>query len=110
MYEPLVKSRTLTFGHYPCNKIEVLGFVSVVTVSESEASAEQTLAGLAKLFDSSPELIRDHPMTLVGTPEQIVALLEERRERHGLDPLMLASPSLATLEVFGKEILPRFQA
>ena len=90
--------------------IEVLGFASMVSVTESEARAEQALEGLAKLFGASPGLVREHPMTLVGTPGQILALLEERRERHGIDSLMLASPSLETLEIFGKEIIPRLHA
>jgi probable F420-dependent oxidoreductase len=87
--------------------IEVLGFSSVVHVAGSEAEARDVLEGMARFFDTDPAQVQQHPTTLVGTPSQIVAILEERRERCGIDSIMIAARSTETLEVFGKEIVPR---
>ena len=87
--------------------IEVMGFSGVVHLTETETESAQVLQGMAKMFDTDPATVRAHPMTLVGTPPQIASILEERRERFGLDSVMLAGLSSEALELFGKEILPR---
>ena len=94
------------FGRDP-TRIEVLGFCSVVQVAGSEAEAHGVLEGMARFFDVEPAQVQRHPTTLVGTASQIVSLLEERRERCGIDSVMVAARSTETLEVFGKEIVPR---
>ncbi len=87
--------------------IEVLDFTSVVNVTETEAEADGALAGMAKMFSATVEEIRGHPMTLVGTPDQIVASLEERRAEWDIDSVMLGSGSGTLFERFGAEIIPR---
>ena len=89
------------------SSIEVMGFSGVVQLTESEAQAAATLEGMAKMFDVSVEEVRDHPMTLVGTPAQIAESLERRRENWGIDAQMIGVQSVETAEVFGKEIIPR---
>jgi alkanesulfonate monooxygenase SsuD/methylene tetrahydromethanopterin reductase-like flavin-dependent oxidoreductase (luciferase family) len=89
------------------SSIEVAGFSGVVQLAESEAEAAATLEGMAKMFDVSAEEVRDHPMTLVGTPAQIAESLERRRESWGIDAQMISVQSVEAAEVFGKEIIPR---
>ena len=89
------------------SSIEVAGFSGIVHVAESEAQATKTLEGMSKMFGVGAEEVRDHPMTLVGTPAQMVESLERRRENWGIDAQMIGVQSVETAEVFGKEIIPR---
>jgi probable F420-dependent oxidoreductase len=90
--------------------IEVVSFGNVVNVTESAAQAAQIFQGMAKMFDTEPSVIRDHPAVIVGTPEEIRATLEERRARWGIDAVMVPFSTPAEVETFGKEIVAPLSA
>ncbi len=94
------------FGRDPA-AIEVIDFTGVVNVTETDAETVQALDGMAQVFNTEAAAIREHPLTLIGTPAQIVATLQERRERWGIDAVMVSTLPTETLELFGKEIIPK---
>src|SRR5262249_1178128 len=56
---------------------------SMVTYFEITDDVDGTLERVAAAFGNivSPEVLRDHPLVLVGSLDQVVERLEERRER-----------------------------
>jgi probable F420-dependent oxidoreductase len=63
-------------------EIEIAGYFTVVT--PDAATAEKTAAGFGQMFGLEAEDIIDHPNCLIGTLDQIVDRLVERRERYGI--------------------------
>jgi probable F420-dependent oxidoreductase len=88
--------------------IEVMAFSAVSHITENAEQSAQVIRTTASMFQLDEATTRAHPMVLVGTPAEITATLEERRERWGIGSYMLRSPSPEICEIFGKEILPRF--
>jgi probable F420-dependent oxidoreductase len=56
----------------------------LVRVTESERDADELLDRVARQHDVASELLRESPAVLVGTVKQLVAAIEERRERLGI--------------------------
>ena len=88
--------------------IEVINFVSFTKVCAREADVKQALARVAERFGVDPSEIRQHPLALVGTASEIAESLEERRERSGIDSVMLGAIGSESLELFTQEVIPRF--
>ncbi len=89
------------------DEIEVMLFVPLCRVTESASEAEQVIRGAAAMVQVDEATLRAHPMTLVGTPEEILAAIAERRERWGVRSCMISAPTRELCEIFGKEIIPR---
>ncbi len=87
--------------------IEVMLFAPLCRVTESAAEAAQVIRGAAAMFQLDEPTVRAHPMVLVGTPEQLVEALEERRDRWGVRSCMISAPTRELSETFGKEVIPR---
>ena len=104
-----LRSEAEKLGRDPAS-IEVLDFVSVVHIAENETRAAEATESMAELFGGTAEQVRSHPSTLVGTPEGIAALVAERRERWGIDSLMLVVRDLDAVEKVGRELLPVLRA
>lgn len=87
--------------------VEILQFAFLCRLTQSESETDQVARGLAGMFGVEPSRLRDHPMALIGTPDQMLASLEERRDRWGIGGVMLAAPDGALAEALGKEVIPR---
>ena len=61
-------------------ELEIGAYFTVVT-----PDADRTLAAMAPMFRLTPEQLAEHPHALIGSVEQIVDLLVERRERYGIN-------------------------
>ena len=70
-------------------------------------SATQALAErMAGLFGLTPEAFLSHPISLIGTPEQMIAELKRREHQHGLSLLAINFTSLQQIRDFGEQVLP----
>jgi probable F420-dependent oxidoreductase len=98
-----------TAGRDP-EALEVLNFVSVVQVTESDEETRRSLAGLADFFQADADALGRHPLVLAGTPARIAEEFAERRERLGVDSLMVPARAPEQIEVLAKEVLPRLAA
>jgi probable F420-dependent oxidoreductase len=86
------------------------GFV-LTRLTGSPAETAKAAQALAAIFGGDEKAVRQSPLTLMGTPAEIVEELERRRERYGMRWVLLSGrPSRETLEVFGKEVIPRLKA
>ena len=89
--------------------IAVGGFV-LTRLTASPAETSKAAQALAAVFGGDEKAVRQSPLTLMGTPAEIVEELERRRERYGMRWVLLSGrPSRETLEVFGKEVIPRLR-
>ncbi len=89
--------------------IEILQFGFICRITQSAEETAQVAKGLSGMFGVDEAGLREHPMALIGTPEQIVDILTERQERCGIGGVMLGSPDSELIEAFGKEIIPRLR-
>lgn len=86
------------------------GFV-ITRITESEQETSNVARALAAAFGADETGVRRSPMTLIGTPAEIVEELERRRDRYGMSWVLLSGrPSRETIERFGKEVIPRLGA
>ena len=54
------------------------------TITDTAEQARTTLEGIAKTYGADPALVGSAPAVLVGSLEQCVETLQERRERLGI--------------------------
>jgi probable F420-dependent oxidoreductase len=90
--------------------IEVLNFVSVFQVAESDEETRRLLDGLAGFFQADADALRRHPLVLAGTPARIAEEFAGRREQWGVDSLMVPVRDPAQIEILSKEVLPLLTA
>jgi probable F420-dependent oxidoreductase len=69
--------------------LQVLTFFVQIT-----DDAETVLTNMAPMFGMTPEQVKAVPMALVGTEDQIVETLQARRERFGLNDIVIHEPEL----------------
>ena len=104
----LLRRLTEQAGRDP-ESVAVGGFVMARVTDSAEATAS-TARSLAALFGTDERGVRESPLALIGTPGEIVEEIERRRDRHGVRWILLSGrPTRDTIEVFGKEILPRLR-
>jgi probable F420-dependent oxidoreductase len=70
-------------------ELQVRTFFTVVTDNRQE-----TAAGIASMFNQTPELILDSPFGLIGNPSEIVEILRERRERFGTNYIVVGQAEM----------------
>jgi probable F420-dependent oxidoreductase len=74
----------------------------LVRVTASMSEADELLSRVAARHQVSPSLLRESPGVLVGTVDQIVDVLLERRDRYGFSVLQLdAGFAIKNLAAFG---------
>ena len=98
-FELEVAGRTLS--------IEIGAMVFILQLTESEAKTAEVSAGLAAMFGIDESAIRQSPLALLGTPEQLVAQLEERRDRWGVGLVIVPGAASEVIEEFGKQVISR---
>ena len=54
-------------------------------------------AGIAELFGFTSEQVTQTPMLLIGSPEEIADSLRERRERWGINYIIVQGDAIDTL-------------
>lgn len=75
----------------------------LLRVTDSAAEVQETANGIAAMFGADPALVHESPAVLIGSFEQVVEKLEERRERYGFsyvglgNDLDAAAPIVARL-------------
>ena len=104
----LLRRLTEQAGRDP-ESVAVGGFAVARVTDSAEASAKVARA-LGAVFGADEKGVRQSPMALIGTPGEIVEELVRRRDRYGMSWVLLTGrPSRETIELFGKEIVPRLR-
>jgi alkanesulfonate monooxygenase SsuD/methylene tetrahydromethanopterin reductase-like flavin-dependent oxidoreductase (luciferase family) len=81
----------------------IFNFVPTASPSETAATAE----ALAPVFGVTPEEIRRHPVSLLGTPEEMIDEIRRREEVHGLSMLAVNFPRRDQVRTFGERVVAK---
>jgi probable F420-dependent oxidoreductase len=73
----------------------------------SPAETRKTAEGLAGIFGGSVEEILRHPVSLIGTPEEMREELARRERTHGLSLLVMNFTTLEQMRAFAEQVLAR---
>ncbi|HET9063867.1 MAG TPA: TIGR03619 family F420-dependent LLM class oxidoreductase [Candidatus Binatia bacterium] len=75
--------------------------------TDSAAATKSLAEQMAPLFQVSPADFLRHPVSLVGTPEEMVDEIHRRVATHGLAEMTINFASPEQLRAFGERVLPR---
>lgn len=101
-----VRAQTEAAGRDPAD-LEVLEYCAVHRITASAAETERVLARLATALGADSASLRESPLVWIGTPEELADVMKARRERFGIAGAVIAGPARETLEILGKEVVPR---
>ncbi|HKD66893.1 MAG TPA: LLM class flavin-dependent oxidoreductase [Candidatus Binataceae bacterium] len=90
------------------NAIEISGFVTVMPAadkSQSEAIAEGTAKSMGF---AGAQAVRDSPMFLVGTPDEIKREIKSRSQELGLTYYVTVFMADEARELFARQVMPEF--
>ncbi len=86
--------------------IEIVAFAALCRITDSTTETAEAIRRTAAFLNVEEDLLREHPLALIGTSEEIVAALQKRQQEWGASAYMLSGPTLETVDRFGKEIIP----
>jgi probable F420-dependent oxidoreductase len=81
----------------------IFNYVPTASPAETQATA-QSLAGI---FGSTAEEILRHPVSLIGTPEEMRDELRRRERTHGLSLLVMSFTTLDQMRAFAEQVMAR---
>lgn len=79
----------------------VFNYVPTSSPAETAAAAE----GLAGVFGVPPDELRRHPVSLMGTPEEMIEEIRRREAAHGLALLAINFTSREQVQRFGERVI-----
>ena len=83
----------------------IFNYALTAAPEDTRAMAER----LSILFKMSPEEVLKHPITLVGTPEEMADELQRREQVHGLSLLAINFADLDQIRDFGEKVLAKLR-
>lgn len=102
----LLRKRVEEAGRDP-QAVEIGAFVFVTRLTGSSAETERVAGGMARRFGAAARTLRESPLVLIGTPEEMRAELERRREAWGLSYLCVLPEAADERRVFGEQVVGR---
>ncbi|GIW41426.1 MAG: luciferase-like monooxygenase superfamily protein [Candidatus Binatia bacterium] len=77
------------------------------TMTSSPAETKRLAEELSGVFGLSPGELLQHPVSLLGTAEEMVDELRRREETHGLSLLAINFTEDSQIRTFGEKVLPK---
>jgi probable F420-dependent oxidoreductase len=81
----------------------IFNYVPTASPAETRATAE----GLAGIFGSTAGDVLRHPVSLIGTPEEMRDELVRRERTHGLSLLVMSFTTLDQMRAFAEQVMGR---
>ncbi len=103
-----VRAEAKRIGRDP-QAIEMSNFVFSLMLADSADAATAMREGMASAFGSTPEAIGQSPMTLVGTPDGLVAEIRRRESAWDLREVVFQYLDESVVTRFAKEVIPAFR-
>jgi len=75
--------------------------------TESPAATMRLAEQMAPVFQVSPAEFLRHPVSLAGTPEEMIEEIRRRIDKHGLAEMTVNFASTEQLREFGEKVIPR---
>ena len=80
------------------------------SMTTSPRATRELAERMAGLFGLGPEAFLTHPISLIGTPDEMIAELRRREELHGLSLLAINFTRPEQIREFGEQVLPHLDA
>jgi len=81
----------------------VFNYVPTASPAETTTAAE----GLSGIFGVGPDELRRHPVSLMGTPEEMIDEIRRREDVHGLSMLAVNFSTQDQVRAFGERVVAR---
>jgi probable F420-dependent oxidoreductase len=80
------------------------------SMTASPQATRELAERMAGLFGLSPDAFLTHPISLIGTPDEMIAELRRREQLHGLSLLAINFTRPEQIREFGERVLPHLDA
>jgi len=104
-----VRREAARLGRDP-QSIEISNFAFAMMLADSTAAAQAMREGMAGGFGVPPDAVGRAPMTLIGTPDEMIAELRRRATAWEVREVVMQYQDEATAQRFAKEVLPALRA
>jgi probable F420-dependent oxidoreductase len=81
----------------------IFSYVPTTSPAETATAAD----GLAGVFGLGRDELRRHPVSLIGTPEEMIDEIRRREEVHGLALLVLSFSAREQMQAFGERVVAK---
>ncbi len=75
-------------------------------LTDSPSQTRELAEQMAQVFGVSADQILSHPVSLMGTPDELIAELKRRERAHGLSLLAINFTTPQQVRAFGEKVLP----
>ncbi len=86
--------------------IQLSNAIFNLMLTDSPAASESTAAGMAGMFNTTTDGIRQTPLALIGTHEECIAELQRRHREWGVTQFLFSNPSEDALRRLGEHVIP----
>ena len=86
--------------------IQISNVIFQTIITDSAAATDSMAAGMAPMFNTTPEGMRHSPLALIGTPEQCIAELKRRQQAWELSQVVFSFSGEANMRRLAEEVLP----
>lgn len=100
-----VRSEAAKLGRDP-QAIEISNFAFTMMLLDSPAASRSMREGMAGAFGTTPEAMAHSPMTLVGTPDEIIVELRRRATAWDVREVVLQFQDEGVVTRFAREVIP----
>jgi alkanesulfonate monooxygenase SsuD/methylene tetrahydromethanopterin reductase-like flavin-dependent oxidoreductase (luciferase family) len=94
----------------PSSSVRFASTVFNYSMTASPRATRELAERMAGLFGLSPEAFLTHPISLIGTPDEMIAELRRREQLHGLSLLAINFTRPEQIREFGDQVLPHLVA
>jgi probable F420-dependent oxidoreductase len=102
----LVREEAVRAGRAP-DSVRYGSTIYSYAPTDSAAATKELSEQMAPLFQVSPADFLRHPVSLVGTPEEMIDEIHRRVTMHGLAEMTINFANPDQLRAFGEKVLPR---
>lgn len=100
-----VRAEAARLGRAP-QAVEMSNFAFNCMVADSAEQAPTIREGMAAMLGSTPEEVMRSPISLVGTPDELIAELQRRAREWELRELVMQWQDEASVSRFAREVIP----
>lgn len=86
--------------------IDISNFVFTIALADSTEAAEGMRAGMAGAMGTTPEAIAQSPMSLIGTPDELIVELRRRASAWDVREVVFQFQDEGTVTRFAREVAP----
>lgn len=104
-----VRAEAARLGRDP-QSIEVSNFAFAMMLCDSAEASRAMREGMAAGLGLTPEAVGRAPMTLIGTPEEMVAELRRRAEVWDVREVVVQLQDEKVARTFAREVMPAFRS